>query len=312
MARRSPTCDARQRPADRWLSATDISTGSRLVFSRAIFDIICSDLGAVPPVARGGGVVGGAGRAVAGDDQQLRRHLQLPHAAVGEAVRRQSDDPPRPAARAIRIAAGAEGVRRRRAIARTCTWSTAAYRTTWECAACSISLDVRVAARGRTAHAARPRASGSSCSSSTRCRRRRRTGTSARTPPGSIDILLKAAGVPIDHYSVRSRRAAEGHRRALEDDARDPRLGRVRAPQGPAVAAHLRVPNARDLRDRRVVSGAEGRGGARLPEPAADVVRAAREAVDRLRAAAATIILDSPDFQRMLKDAGARIVDTTP
>jgi NTE family protein len=36
------------------------------------------------------------------------------------------------------------------------------------------------------------------------------------------------------------------------------------------------------------------------------------EAVDRLRAAAAKIILESPDFQRMLKDAGARIVDTAP
>jgi len=32
------------------------------------------------------------------------------------------------------------------------------------------------------------------------------------------------------------------------------------------------------------------------------------EAVDRLRAAAATIIRESPDFKRLLKDAGARIV----
>ena len=32
------------------------------------------------------------------------------------------------------------------------------------------------------------------------------------------------------------------------------------------------------------------------------------EAVDRLRAAAGTIILDSPEFQRLLKDVGAKIV----
>ena len=32
------------------------------------------------------------------------------------------------------------------------------------------------------------------------------------------------------------------------------------------------------------------------------------EAVDRLRAAAATIILDSPDFQQVLTDEGARIL----
>jgi len=31
-------------------------------------------------------------------------------------------------------------------------------------------------------------------------------------------------------------------------------------------------------------------------------------AVDRLRAAAGTIVLESPDFQRLLKDAGARVV----
>jgi NTE family protein len=34
------------------------------------------------------------------------------------------------------------------------------------------------------------------------------------------------------------------------------------------------------------------------------------EAVDRLRAAAGKIVLDSPDFQRYLKDMGERIVKT--
>ena len=32
------------------------------------------------------------------------------------------------------------------------------------------------------------------------------------------------------------------------------------------------------------------------------------EAVDRLRAAAGTIMMDSPEFKRLLKDLGARIV----
>ena len=32
------------------------------------------------------------------------------------------------------------------------------------------------------------------------------------------------------------------------------------------------------------------------------------EAVDRLRAAAGTIIMDSPEFQRLLKDVGATVV----
>jgi NTE family protein len=33
------------------------------------------------------------------------------------------------------------------------------------------------------------------------------------------------------------------------------------------------------------------------------------EAVDRLRAASGTIIMDSPEFKRLLKDLGARVVD---
>ena len=32
------------------------------------------------------------------------------------------------------------------------------------------------------------------------------------------------------------------------------------------------------------------------------------EAVDRLRAAAGTIIMDSPEFKRLLKDVGAKVV----
>ena len=36
------------------------------------------------------------------------------------------------------------------------------------------------------------------------------------------------------------------------------------------------------------------------------------EAVDRLRAAAGKIVLESPDFQRLLKDIGARVVQPAP
>jgi NTE family protein len=36
------------------------------------------------------------------------------------------------------------------------------------------------------------------------------------------------------------------------------------------------------------------------------------EAVDRLRAAAGTIIMASPEFQRLLKDAGLRVRSEVP
>jgi NTE family protein len=45
-------------------------------------------------------------------------------------------------------------------------------------------------------------------------------------------------------------------------------------------------------------------------QPTAFVLPA--EAVDRLRAAAKTIILASPEFQRLLKDLGAKMVADPP
>ena len=67
-------------------------------------------------------------------------------------------------------------------------------------------------------------------------------------------------------------------------------------------------PGGGDLRHRRVVCRASRPGGACLPQSATHVIRPAREAVDRLRAAAGTIILASPEFQRLLKDVGAKVV----
>ena len=64
-------------------SATDISTGARLVFDQDIFDVMCSDLDRRAAVPRRRGLVGGAGRAVARHDQQLRRHLQLQGTRLG-------------------------------------------------------------------------------------------------------------------------------------------------------------------------------------------------------------------------------------
>jgi len=75
-----------------------------------------------------------------------------------------------------------------------------------------------------------------------------------------------------------------------------------------AVAAALRMPNAEIYAID--VSFAALKDKAELDylnqQPTSFVLPA--EAVDRLRAAAGTIILNSPEFKRLLKDVGATIV----
>ena len=117
-------------------SATDISTGSRFVFNQGTFDIICSDLNAVPlsraaaassavPVVLSSITMKNYGGTCNG--------VRLPWAKLFL----DNDNPPRPAARAIRslknLQAYGDSVHGPISI-----WSTAACRTTWACAACSM------------------------------------------------------------------------------------------------------------------------------------------------------------------------------
>ncbi|HTS22663.1 MAG TPA: patatin-like phospholipase family protein [Casimicrobiaceae bacterium] len=128
-------------------------------------------------------------------------------------------------------------------------------------------------------------------------------------PPNAVELLIKATGVPIDHYSydtvetVRDIVARWQTMRRLRESAA------FAANRDPAVAALMRTPNV-DLYVIDVSFDA-------LDDPAErnylnDLPTSfvlPPEAVDRLRAAAAKIIHDSPDFKRLLKDAGARVVE---
>ena len=130
----------------------------------------------------------------------------------------------------------------------------------------------------------------------------------SEAPPGTVDILLKAAGTPIDAFSY------ETVERLRDTAARWQTLRRIRnspayaANKDPAVAAALRVPEAEiyaiDVSFPRLKDKAEL--DYLNQQPTSFVLPA--EAVDRLRAAAGTILMDSPDFKRLLKDVGARVV----
>ena len=187
--------------------------------------------------------------------------------------------------------------------------STAACRTTWACAACSM--------RWR---------------SSKRCTKpacRRRSTARSRIIVFVVNSLSVAADQlgrvgdarPARWTSCSSRRARRSTRFSYEavellkdTAARWKTLRLIRnsaafaANKDPAVAAALRVPDAEIYAID--VSFAALKDKAELDylnrQPTSFVLPP--EAVDRLRAAAGTIIMDSPEFKRLLKDLGAKIV----
>jgi NTE family protein len=128
--------------------------------------------------------------------------------------------------------------------------------------------------------------------------------------PGTVDVLVKAAGVPIDRYSgeqVEQLKDMEARWRVLRrvrdaatfKNDKDPAIAFIRnAPDIELYAIDVSFAALKDKKELAYLNQL----------PTSFVLK--NEEVDRLRAAAAKIILDSPDFQRLLKDVGARIVES--
>ena len=136
----------------------------------------------------------------------------------------------------------------------------------------------------------------------------RKTWDQSETPPGLVDTLVQASGVPIDHYSY------EAVELLRDKEARWQALRRLRnSPEfagsgNPAIADDLKAPDVSIFTVD--VSFAELQDKAELEYlnslPTSFVLPP--EAVDRLRAAAGTIIMSSPEFQRLLKEVGVTVV----
>jgi len=130
----------------------------------------------------------------------------------------------------------------------------------------------------------------------------------SESPPGSVQILLKSSGVPIDRNSF------EAVELLRDMAARWNTMRKVRQStamadnKDPALAAALRGPDAEIYAID--VSFSALKDKAELDylnrQPTSFVLPA--EAVDRLRGAAGAIISDSPEFKRLLKDVGGAIV----
>ena len=138
---------------------------------------------------------------------------------------------------------------------------------------------------------------------------RRTRGTSRSAPPGTFEILLKATGVPIDRYSSETvellrdmiarwdlMRRIRDVRRARHLQGSVARRGHLHGPDTRLYAIDVSFPQLKDPAEFAYLNDL----------PTSFVLTP--EAVDRLRAAAGTILLDSPDFQRLLKDIGAKVV----
>jgi NTE family protein len=130
--------------------------------------------------------------------------------------------------------------------------------------------------------------------------------------PGTVNVLLQATGVPIDHYSY------EATELLKDTAARWRALRELRDSSGfvpnrdPAADAVLRVPEAEiyaiDVSFSQLKDPDEVKYLNKQPTSFA----LPSEAVDRLRAAAGKIILESAEFQRLRADVGAANIVSEP
>ncbi len=291
-------------------SATDISTGSRFVFTQRLFDVICSDLDAVP-LSRA--AAASSAVPVLLSSVTVNNYGGTCKRATPDWVKLfiESDNPPRPAARAIRSLRSEEA------------YADGVHRPYIHLVDGGVSDNVGM--RG-VLDALEIVEALHEIGMKTPLGNARRVivfiVNSLSSPPtnwdqhedspGTFDILLKSAGTPIDAFSFEATEL-------LKDTAAQwssARLVRnspaMAANKDPAVAAALRMPDAEiyaidvsfpALKDKAEFEYLNQQPTSFVLPP---------EAVDRLRAAAGTIILESPEFKRLLRDVGATMVAVPP
>jgi NTE family protein len=291
-------------------SATDISTGSRFVFNQRVFDVICSDLNAVP-LSRA--AAASSAVPVVLSPVTINNYGGTCDTITPGWVKLflDPDNPPRPAARAIRTLKAEQGYRD--SVHRPYLHlvdggvsDNVGMRTVLDALEMLEALhDAGLPSPIDSARRIIVFVVNSLSSPPT-------NWDESESPPGTVDVLLKAAGTPIDAFSY------EAVELLKDTAARWQTLRRIRnsaayaANKDPAVAAALRVPDAEiyaidvsfpALKDKAELAYLNQQPTSFVLPP---------EAVDRLRAAAGTIIMDSPEFQRLLKDVGARVVADPP
>ena len=287
--------------------ATDISTGSRIAFMQTMFDVMCSDLDAVPlsRAAAASSAVPLVMSPVTLDNYGGRCNYKIPAWAAAGA---DPNNPARPAARALR----------RLEEIRTYEDSTQRPYVHLFDGGLADNLGMRaVLEMLEEFEASRSRGIPTPLDHIKRIvvvevnslSVPRANWDQSETPPGSLDILIKATGVPIDRYSfesvelLRDMVARWDLMRAIRDSpafdaSKDPALaGNMDSPKTQLYAIDVSFSQLEDKAELEYLNDL----------PTSFVL--SPEAVDRLRSAAGRLLLKSPDFQRLLKDVGGRIVD---
>ena len=131
---------------------------------------------------------------------------------------------------------------------------------------------------------------------------------SSEEPPGKINILLKSAGAPIDAFSyetVELLKDTAAHWQTMRSIRNSAAYANN---QDPGISAALRIPDAEIYAIDVSFSMLNDRAEREYlnEQPTSFVLPP--EAVDRLRAAAGTIFMESPEFQRLLNDMGAELI----
>ncbi len=130
----------------------------------------------------------------------------------------------------------------------------------------------------------------------------------SESPPGAVSLVLQSSGVPMEHYSFEAMELLKDKSASWRSKHRLRQSAAFAANTDPAIAAELKGPDIDiypiDVSFAAVKDKAEFEYLNGLPTSFV----LPPEAVDRLRAAAESIMADSPEFQRLLKDVGAKIV----
>ena len=287
-------------------SATDLSTGSRFVFNQNIFDVICSDLNAVPlsRAASASSAVPVVLSAVTLNNYGGTCNMKIPPWAVPFI---DSADPPRPAARAIRTLKSIQ------------TYGDSAHRPFLHLVDGGVADNLGMRSVLDTFELLEALSESGIRTPFDNVRRiivfvvnslsePATNWDMFEEPPGTVATMLKSAGTPIDRNSfenVEQLRDTAAKWRTMRMIANSKAMA---ANTDPVVAKALRVPKAEiyaiDVSFAALTDKAEFEY---LNEQPTSFVLPP-EAVDRLRAAAGTLILASPEFQRLLKDLDAKVV----
>jgi NTE family protein len=287
-------------------SATDISTGARVTFSQAIFNVLCSDLNAVH-LARAAAATSAV--PVVLSPITINNYGGSCNYAFPPWIKQfmTSTDPPRPAARAIReirdLESYGDSVQRpyihlvdggvsdnlgMRGVLDAITLLEALHEVGIPTRLDKVRRLIVFVVNSQSSPPTKWDAS--------------------ENPPGTVDIMLQATGIPIDHYSYEAVELLRDISARWQTSRRIRELAGCSANNTSPVCTTVSVLATKMFAiDVSFAALADPVEREYLNKQPTSFVLPS-EAVDHLRAAAGKIIIESPEFQRLLRDVGARVV----